>query len=110
MKKPLPEKEKRLESVKRLEAYLSFDSNLTTFFVEGNHAIGQGEERVVASHTYVLTGMETGAALAYDDVAGDDALAAELLDSEALRSAVASVFTGSLSFFMGHGSLFLKWD
>ena len=40
--------------------------------------------------------------LADDDVAGDYLLAAEFLDSEALSRAIASVLTGSLSFFMGH--------
>ena len=72
-------------------------------------SVGGGEQGVVLTCTNVGAGVKARAALAYDNVASDDALTAELLDSEALRSAIASVLTGSLSFLMGHGSVSLNW-
>src|SRR5580704_5325013 len=45
----------------------------------GDRALDLGEEGVVAAHVDMLAGVVLGAALADDDVAGDDDLAAELL-------------------------------
>src|ERR1044072_661736 len=45
-----------------------------------------------------------GAALAHDDVAADDALAAELLHAEALRLGIAAVTRRAACFLMCHGS------
>ena len=52
--------------------------------VEGNLTVCQSEEGVVTTHAYVLTRVETCAALAEDDVTCDDRLAAKLLYAEAL--------------------------
>ena len=57
---------------------------------------------MVAAHAYVSSWMETSASLANDDVSSNYTLSAELFDAEALGCAVASILTGSLSFFMGH--------
>lgn len=64
---------------------------------------------MVAAHAHVGSRVETGSSLANDNVAGDYALSAELLDAETLSGAVASVFTGSLSFLMGHILYPLNW-
>ena len=72
--------------------------------VEEHPAIDQSEERVIPATTDSESRMDLGAALADDDVSGDDGLATELLHAEALAAGVASVFNGALSFFMGHKS------
>src|SRR5690242_13454189 len=59
--------------------------------VESHGAMHLGEERVVAAHIDVVAGMVLGAALTHEDVAGDDELAAILLDAQASPGAVASV-------------------
>ena len=74
--------------------------DLAVCLIESNLTVGQREECVVSTHTYVLTWVETCAALAEDDVACDDGLTAEFLNTEALRVAVASVLGSSLSFFV----------
>src|SRR3546814_5969238 len=60
----------------------------TTLF---RSAFGGGEDSVVAAHADIGAGMELGAALAHQDVAGDDGFAAELLHAEALSAGVAAV-------------------
>jgi hypothetical protein len=49
--------------------------------VELHHAIDKGEERVVLSHTHILTGVVDSAALADDNVAGDAFLTAKNLNT-----------------------------
>ena len=49
------------------------------------------EQRVVAAAADAVAGVEVGAALADDDLAGVDQLAAEALDAEALRVGVTTV-------------------
>src|SRR5690349_15048401 len=66
-------------------------------------AVGLGEQGVVAAHADVDAGMELRAALAHQDVAGDDALAAELLEAEALGLRIAAVTGTAACFFMCHG-------
>jgi hypothetical protein len=46
--------------------------------------------------------VEFGAALADEDGAGEDELAAVAFDAEALAVAIAAVACGSLTFFMCH--------
>jgi hypothetical protein len=58
---------------------------------ELDRAGGEGEQRVVATATDVGAGVEVRAALAHDDLAGADDLAAEALDAQALGVAVATV-------------------
>ena len=50
-------------------------------FVELHHSIDKGEERVVLSHTHILTGVVDSAALADDNVAGDAFLTAKNLNT-----------------------------
>ena len=68
--------------------------------VEFDDAVRAGEEGVVATDPDVGAGTETGAALANDDVACDDRLAAEFFHAEALADAVAPVAYAALTFFM----------
>lgn len=78
---------------------LGNDVDLAVFLVEGNLAVAEGEEGVVAAHTYILTSVETSAALTDDDVAGYDCFATKLLNAEALAVAIATVLGSTLSFF-----------
>ena len=71
------------------------------FLIEEDIAISEGEKSMVSSHANIRTGMPLGAALANEDVASDDNLTAEFLYAKALAVGVASVFDGTLSFFMG---------
>lgn len=52
--------------------------------VNSTGAVAEGEQGVVLAAAHVLTGMEMGAALTNDDVAGGHVLAAELLDAQTL--------------------------
>jgi hypothetical protein len=45
-------------------------------------AVDQGEQRVIAAHADIATGMPLGSALACDDVAGGNILTAEYLDPQ----------------------------
>ena len=51
--------------------------------VESHNTIGKREKGVVLAHADIGTGIELGTALAHEDVAGDDVLAAELLHTKA---------------------------
>src|SRR5262245_9468618 len=63
----------------------------------------QGEEGVVLAPADVAAWMEAGAALADDDAAGSDRLAAVDLDAETLAMRIAAVANRTLTFFMCHG-------
>src|SRR5579859_7506220 len=71
--------------------------------VEAHVAVQGREDRVIAAHGHVTSRMELGATLAHQDVAGDDDLAAELLDAETAASGIAPVARGAACLFMGHG-------
>ena len=60
-------------------------------------------ERKIVPLADAAARMETIAHLADQDVAGDDALAAESLDAPSLRLRIAAVAAGALTFFMCHG-------
>ena len=76
------------------------DVDLAVGAVELDEPVGQREERVVASDADIGPGAETGAALADEDVAGDDRFTAKFLDPETLADAVAPVAYAALTFFM----------
>ncbi len=78
--------------------------------IELHHAALEGEEGEVAPASDIAAGEKFLPALADEDVAGDDRLAAEFFHAEALADAVASVLDASLSFFMGHGGRCLEFD
>jgi len=58
---------------------------------ELNPAGCEGEQGVVLAASHVVAGVEVGAALANDDLAGVDFLAAETLHAQALGIGVAAV-------------------
>src|SRR5258706_1475814 len=74
---------------------------------EVDFAIDQREQRVVLADADVGAGMELGAALAHDDRAGRNHLAAERLHAEHLGLRIAAVPGGTAAFFLCHGSALL---
>ncbi len=62
----------------------------------------EGEERVVATTADVGAGVEVGAALADDDLAGVDDLAAETLHAESLGVGVTTVAGGACALLVCH--------
>ena len=77
-------------------------NHTTSTLGELDGAFAQSEQRVVLAATDVLAGMEVGATLANDDVAGDDMLAAIALHAEALRAGVTTITGRTKTFFMCH--------
>src|SRR5882672_2382391 len=71
-------------------------------------AVDQCEQRVVLADADIAAGMELGAALANDDRAGRDGLAAEHLDAEHFRLGITAVPRGTAAFFLCHGSDLLE--
>ena len=67
------------------------DDPATATGAELDRAGDEREQRVVAAAADAVAGVEVGAALADDDLAGVDDLAAEALDAEALGVGVATV-------------------
>ncbi len=70
--------------------------------IEPNVAVNQREDCVIAAESDVLARQKFCAALANDNVAGDDQFAAESFYTEPLADAVAAVFNAALSFFVSH--------
>jgi hypothetical protein len=67
-----------------------------------NDTVDQSEEGEVATHSHVLSGMDTCAELANQNVSRPDLLAAENLHTASLSGAVASVTSASLPFLVCH--------
>src|SRR6476659_6575920 len=67
------------------------DGLATLLGAEGDRTADEREQRVVAAAADAVTGVEVRAALADDDLARADQLAAEALDTQALGVAVATV-------------------
>src|SRR5690606_10929852 len=65
-------------------------------------AVSQRVQRVVLAHADVYAGVEARAALAHDDAARQDGLAAVHLDAKALRFGVAAVPGGTAALFLCH--------
>src|SRR5690606_34408901 len=65
---------------------------------EDDFAVDQREQRVVAAHADIGAGVEARAALAHDDRAGRNSLAAEGLDAEHLRLGITAVPGGTAAF------------
>jgi hypothetical protein len=65
-------------------------------------AIDQSEERMIAPYADVLTGLNLGAALAYNDAASGHELAIVTFDAEHLRLAIATVTRATHTFLMCH--------
>src|SRR5690242_17370599 len=62
----------------------------------------QREQGVVAATAHARTGVEVGAALADEDLAGVDLLAAEALDAEALSVRVTTVTSRACALLVSH--------
>ena len=75
---------------------------------ELQRAIAQREQGVVLAAADVLAGMEVGAALADDDVAGLHSLAGELLHAQSLRVRVATVTGRAQAFLVCHERFLLN--
>src|SRR5471030_3200057 len=69
---------------------------------ERDEAVGGGEEGVVAADTDILARVHLGAALADQDIARHDLLAAEALHAEAASVGIAAVTRRAACFFMCH--------
>ena len=63
---------------------------------------------MVFTHAYAFAGVVAGTALAYDDVTGFYALAAEQFNAEAFAFGFTTVFGATYTFLVSHDSLFLK--
>src|SRR5206468_11943463 len=72
---------------------------------ECDAAVGKREKRVVLAEADIVARVPLGAALAHDDVAGANHLAAEFLHAEALALAVAAVAGRAACFLMCHDEL-----
>jgi hypothetical protein len=70
--------------------------------VELHVAIGQREQRPVAPHADIATGVKLGATLANNNITGDHCLPAKFLNTQSLACAVTTVAGAALSFFMCH--------
>jgi hypothetical protein len=70
--------------------------------LELHESIDERVDREIGSEADVAARVPLGAALAHDDVAGDDFLPAELLHAAVLRIAVASVSGRTDALFMCH--------
>jgi hypothetical protein len=71
--------------------------------IEPDVAINQGKNCVVAPQPNVSARRKFRSALADNDVASNNELAAELFDPESLTNTIATVLDASLSFFVSHG-------
>jgi hypothetical protein len=76
-----------------------------TVSVELYGAFGESEERVIAALAHILARMELGAALANENVASDDVLAAKTLHAATLRIRVATVAARTLTLLMCHDDI-----
>ena len=62
--------------------------------------VNQSEESVILADTDIVAGMDSGAALSDNDIAGNDGLTVSLLYAKALRLTVATVLSRTDTFFM----------
>ena len=68
--------------------------------LEAEHAVRLGEQGVVTADTDVDAGMDVGAALANENVAGENELTVGALGTKALRLGVTTVLGRAHTFFM----------
>jgi hypothetical protein len=78
------------------------DIDPPTCAIEPDVAVNEREDRVITAKADVLTRQKLRPALAHDDVAGHDHLAAEFFHTEPFADAVAAVLDAALSFFVSH--------
>src|SRR4029453_10856061 len=75
------------------------------FGVERETSVAECEKRVILADSDIAAGVPLGAALARDDIAGEDGFAAEQLQTEALAVRVAPVARRAACFLVCHRSL-----
>ena len=86
-----------------------FDIYTTTVPIEAYNTVYQGEDCVIPTKPNILSRQKLCAALANNDISGNDLLTAKLLDAESFADAVASVLNAALTFLMCH-TLEIKED
>ena len=59
--------------------------------LEPHHAVRQGEQGIVRADAHVVAGMDVGAALPHQDVAGQNKLPVRPLDAETLGLGIAAI-------------------
>ena len=69
--------------------------------LEADNTVGLGKQRVIAADANVGAGVDVGAALADQDVAGQNELTISALGAKALRLGITAVLGGAHTFFMG---------
>ena len=62
--------------------------------------VDQREKSVIGPHSDVVAGMDGGASLSHDDVAGGDIGSVSLLDAKSLRFGVTAVLGGADALLM----------
>src|SRR5262245_33666660 len=77
------------------------------FGIELDATVGESEQRVIRADPDIAAGVPLGAALARENIAGQDDFAAVQLDPKALGGRVTAVARRSACFLMSHG-LFLN--
>lgn len=75
---------------------------------EHDLTVGQREQRVVLAHADIDAGMELGAALADENVAGQNGFTAIALDAQTLGMGIATVFGAAYAFFRCHFLISLR--
>ena len=65
-----------------------------------NLTVDQSEQSIVRTDTDILAGVNCGASLSDDDIAGDNLLTVRLLHAKALRFAVTAVLSRTDTFFV----------
>ena len=73
-----------------------------TLLAERNRSVNEGKQRVVLTHTYILTGVVNRTTLADDDVAGLSELTAEQLDTESLALRLTAVLRTTYTLLVCH--------
>ena len=73
-----------------------------TLLAERNRSVNEREQRVVLTHTYILTGVVNRTTLADDDVAGLSELTAEQLDTESLALRLTAVLRTTYTLLVCH--------
>ena len=68
--------------------------------LEADNTVGLGKQRVIAADTDVGAGVDVGAALADQDVAGQNELTISALGAKALGLGITAVLGGAHTFFM----------
>ena len=78
------------------------DIYATAAAIEAHVSVDERENGIITAETDVFAGEKFRAALANDDVTGDDHFATELFNTKPLTDAIAAVLNTALSFFVSH--------